>query len=503
MSKTPPTDDLERDPYGAGVAGPPWILGHRGVPRDAPENTLVSLRRAMELGLDGFEYDLQACATGEGVLLHDETLDRTTDHVGAIAELTLPELTGVDAGGWFHKRFRGEPLALLGEALELEGERPAAPPLHMIEVKASYLVPEVARRVAEFEDRLGVRLASFDRAACVEARSLGLAAMLLAVEASEEDRRFVRDEGLAAYSVGPGGWGPEVFAREWDCERWSWSLDDPDELLWAARAPLFGWNTNEPHRALAARALASLAPADAGPWPVGPMPLEVASVSGEAEAHGSWSGRWGPVARLRNPMRHPVDVDVDLLVRGGAFEVEGLPCRATLEAGGEFELPFALAGGSWSPGEDPRLIVRFSWGNGPGRRAGDLVLDTTLERRRTATLQRDTQRLAMLVEGPGRVGGSMVIRRRGSELSARVEDPAGLDGVRALVRLGSAVRRGAMGVRVALPPDFDERDGGVAFSAGFEGLDEAGEVVLRRWCGGIPGGTAHGAPGRLFPGRRG
>jgi hypothetical protein len=327
--------------------------------------------------------------------------------------------------------------------------------------------------------------------------------MLLAVEASEEDRRFVRDEGLAAYSVGPGGWDSDVFDREWECERWSWSLDDPDELLWAARAPLFGWNTNEPHRALAARALARLAPGDAGPWPVQPMPLDVATVPGAAGRHGSWSGRWRPVARLRNPMRHPVDVDADLLVRGGAFEVEGLPAQLTLAAGGEAELPFDLAGGSWSPGEDPRLLLRYSWGSGPARRAGDLILDTTLERRRSATLERDAQRLGMLIEGPGRSAGSMVIRRRGNELLARVEDPAGLQGVRALVRLGSVVRKGAVGVRVPLPADFEEREEGVAFSTGFEGLDDAGELALRRWCGGIPGGPAHGAPGRLFPGQRG
>ena len=96
---------------GESVPGPPWILGHRGSPLEAPENTLVSLRRAIEVGLDGVEYDLHACATGEAVLLHDETLQRTTDAHGPVRLRTLPELFGIDAGGWFHKRFVGEVVA--------------------------------------------------------------------------------------------------------------------------------------------------------------------------------------------------------------------------------------------------------------------------------------------------------------------------------------------------------------------------------------------------------
>jgi glycerophosphoryl diester phosphodiesterase len=485
--------------YRAGVGGPPWILGHRGAPREAPENTLASLRRALELGLDGVEYDLQALAEGEAVLLHDDTLDRTTDHSGAVGELSLRELAAVDAGGWFHKRFAGEPLPLLQEALELPVAAQDAAPLHMIEVKDPVLVPQVARCVEEFRGRVAARLASFDRAACVEARALGLQAMLLAEQASEEDRRFVRDEGLAAYSVGPGGWRPELFDLEWPCERWAWSLDDPDELLWAARAPLFGWNTNEPHRALAARALARLAPADRGPWPVRLTPLEVEPDPRAAGAHGAWSGRWRPRARVRNPFGHKVEVTLALLVRGGAFEVEGLPRRLALAAGEEGEVELGVAGGSWSPGEDPRLLARFDLGRGPGRAARELVLDTTLERRRSVTLGRDALRLALLVERPGERAATMVLRRRGRELVVRVEDPGGLEGARAILRLGNEVRRGAAGARAFLPQDFDLRGDGIAFSCGFEGRDADGRRVVRRWAGGVPAGIAHGAPGRLFP----
>src|SRR5262245_41274969 len=105
--------------HGEDVPGPPWILGHRGAPRETPENTQASLRRALELGLDGVEYDVQPSLAGEPVLLHDETLDRTTDLTGPVASRPLSELVHADAGSWFARRFAGEPLPLFEEALEL------------------------------------------------------------------------------------------------------------------------------------------------------------------------------------------------------------------------------------------------------------------------------------------------------------------------------------------------------------------------------------------------
>lgn len=492
------TDELPPPPASS---GPPWILGHRGAPREAPENTLVSLRRALDLGCDGVEYDLHGCATGEAVLIHDATLERTTDHAGPVGELTLPELNGVDAGGWFHKRFRGEPLPLLEEALELDATESGEPALHMIELKDPELVGPVARRVAELAPRIAVRLASFDRRVCLEARDQGLAAMLLAVEAEEDDRRFVRDEGIAAYGVGPGGWTAEQAALDWDCERWGWSVDDPDELYAACRRPLAGFNTNELQRALAIRALVTLAPDDDGPYPVRVAPLEVHPDGRTGGSHGQWSGRWEVVARVRNPLPFPVRAASAFLGRGGAFEVEGLPQVTDLAPGEETEVAFVLGGGSWSPGDDPVFLVRFGWGRGPGRPAGGLVLDADLHRVRTATLGRETLRLPMLQERPGDPEASMTIRRRGRELLCRVENPGGLEEPRALVRLGTQVRRGGVGVRVFLPDAFDEARAGLPFACGFEGRprDDARARRTRRFGGGVPPGLAGGAPGLLFP----
>jgi glycerophosphoryl diester phosphodiesterase len=489
--------------HGGGVGGPPWILGHRGAPREAPENTLSGLRLALDLGLDGVEYDVHACATGEPLLIHDETLERTTDGHGPVSELTLPELSGLDAGGWFHREFRGEPLPLLEEALVLPGGVPGQRPLHMIEVKDPSVVAEVARELSQLPEPLGVRLASFHRAACLEAREAGLAAMLLAVEATEDDRRFVRDERIAAHGVAPGGWDTAAGGAEWDCERWGWSIDAPADLLAACRLPLFGFNTNEPRRALAARALVRLAPG-CERWPLETPELEVGGpgpghlAPPQRGVHGEWSGRWDVVLRLANPFVHPVRVAADLLLRGGAFEASGMPVAFELGPRDEVAVPLTLAGGSWSPGEDPLVVARFDWEAGPGRRAGGLVFDTPLARTRSASLGDEALRVPMLCEHPGQPQASMTLRRRGGELRARIEHDGGARDARAVVRLGHVTHRGGRGVRVPLPATFHRDGRPLPFSVGFEGRGADGERLLRRWCGGLPPGLRAGAPGWLF-----
>jgi glycerophosphoryl diester phosphodiesterase len=478
-------------------AGPPWILGHRGTPREAPENTLVSLRRALELGLDGVEYDLHACQGGEPVLIHDETLDRTTDRSGPVAELAMSELVHVDAGGWFARRFVGEPLPLLEEALELGAPERAV--RHMIELKDPGLVPAVARALARLAQPLAVHIASFHRNVCLEARDLGLPTMLLTEEACEDDRRFVHDERLTAYGTAPGGWDSAAGDARWDCERWSWSVDDPADLLEACRRPLFGFNTNEPERALATRELVRLTPEDRGPFPLELPALEVAPAlqpAPDSLPHGEWTGEWQVRIAVRNPLPCPVQAALALEPRGGAFQGEGWSATFGLDAGARREHSLTLVGGSWSPIEDPRVRLRLAWRE--GRRARELLLDAPLQRVRTLYLAPGTQRLRMLCENPLDLEATMSIRRRGRELLAWVEDPGGSTDVAALVRLGHRVRRGRRGVRISLPGRIGPR--GVPFAVGFEGtVPGTGERRLRRWGGGLPYGLSAGAPCRLMP----
>ena len=97
----------------------PRVVGHRGAVGHAPENTLAGLRKAAELGVTWVEFDVVLTGDGVPVLLHDDTLDRTTDGRGSIAETALADVRTLDAGRWFSKAFAGERVPTLEETLAL------------------------------------------------------------------------------------------------------------------------------------------------------------------------------------------------------------------------------------------------------------------------------------------------------------------------------------------------------------------------------------------------
>jgi len=101
----------------------PWIIGHRGAPREAPENTLSSFELAIRQGADLIELDLHMSADKQLVVIHDDTVDRTTDGTGPIGDLSLKELRALDAGSWLHPKFCGERIPTLSEALDLSAGR--------------------------------------------------------------------------------------------------------------------------------------------------------------------------------------------------------------------------------------------------------------------------------------------------------------------------------------------------------------------------------------------
>ena len=100
----------------------PRVIGHRGAAASAPENTLAGLRRAAALGVRWVEFDVKLTACGQPVLMHDDTLERTTNGFGRVAETTLEELRRLDAGSWFDPAFAGERVPTFAEALALAGE---------------------------------------------------------------------------------------------------------------------------------------------------------------------------------------------------------------------------------------------------------------------------------------------------------------------------------------------------------------------------------------------
>jgi glycerophosphoryl diester phosphodiesterase len=96
------------------------VLGaaHRGASRYAPENTLAAFRLALEHGTPAVECDVQRTRDGHLVVLHDETVDRTTDGRGAVADYVLTDLRRLDAGRWFGPEFAGERIPQLEDVLD-------------------------------------------------------------------------------------------------------------------------------------------------------------------------------------------------------------------------------------------------------------------------------------------------------------------------------------------------------------------------------------------------
>jgi glycerophosphoryl diester phosphodiesterase len=95
----------------------PRVLAHRGGGSFAPENTVAALRVGHERGFRAVEFDVTLSADGELVLMHDDTLTRTTDGKGRVADRTWTELAALDAGSWFAPDFAGERIPRLVDAI--------------------------------------------------------------------------------------------------------------------------------------------------------------------------------------------------------------------------------------------------------------------------------------------------------------------------------------------------------------------------------------------------
>jgi glycerophosphoryl diester phosphodiesterase len=101
----------------------PLIIGHRGASAHTPENTIAAFEQALRYHADGIELDAKLSKDGHVIVIHDKTVDRTTDGVGEVKELTLAEIRTLDAGCKYEKRFQNERIPLLEEVFESVGNK--------------------------------------------------------------------------------------------------------------------------------------------------------------------------------------------------------------------------------------------------------------------------------------------------------------------------------------------------------------------------------------------
>ncbi len=135
------------------------VTGHRGAPDEAPENTISSFRRAIELGVDCIELDARRTLDGELVVIHDKTVDRTTNGTGNVSSYTLEKLKRLDAGSWFSKKYRGEKIPTLREALDVILNNDI---FVEVELKDKGIEEDVGRLLEEI-GAMNVLVSSFDK----------------------------------------------------------------------------------------------------------------------------------------------------------------------------------------------------------------------------------------------------------------------------------------------------------------------------------------------------
>lgn len=120
-------------------------VAHRGASGYAPENTIAAFDKAVEMKADYIEIDVQRSKDGELVLIHDTTVDRTTDGTGKVGDLTFDELRNLDAGSWKGEQFTGEKIPTFDEILDRYHGKIGI----LIELKAPELYPGIEESVAK------------------------------------------------------------------------------------------------------------------------------------------------------------------------------------------------------------------------------------------------------------------------------------------------------------------------------------------------------------------
>ena len=101
----------------------PQVIGHRGAAGYAPENTMASFERALAMDVDAIELDVHPTSDGELVVIHDPTLERTTNGRGFVSAHSLAQIQELDAGSWFDPAFKDQRVPIFREVLEWARDR--------------------------------------------------------------------------------------------------------------------------------------------------------------------------------------------------------------------------------------------------------------------------------------------------------------------------------------------------------------------------------------------
>ena len=233
------------------------IVAHRGWSGLAPENTLAAFEMAMaEPDIYAVELDVHLSKDGVPVVIHDHTIDRTTDGHGNVSAYTLDELKRFDAGGWFDSRFAGERIPSLDEVLALAKGRCL---LHVELKTAGDLYPGIEAKVVEALRKRGMTdqavLSSFDHDSMMRAKEAGPEIDTCLIFLGKpvllaEQLRITRASGLSIHYA----YMTKKLMDQMEglgIDTGLWTVDDPEHLAKiAAEYPQARVTTNYPDRLL-------------------------------------------------------------------------------------------------------------------------------------------------------------------------------------------------------------------------------------------------------------
>ena len=150
-----------------------YSIAHRGGLAYAPENTLAAIKNAIKIGADYVEIDVHLSKDGEVVVIHDDTLDRTTDGTGLVREKTMKDLMRLDVGRWFSYEFEGEKVPTLGEVFDLAKDKIGV----VIEIKnGPYFYENIEKKILDIAEEKGmlskIIVISFDHEAIKRVKAI-------------------------------------------------------------------------------------------------------------------------------------------------------------------------------------------------------------------------------------------------------------------------------------------------------------------------------------------
>jgi glycerophosphoryl diester phosphodiesterase len=228
------------------------VIGHRGASAHAPENTLSSFRLAAAMGADAVELDVQLTKDKKIVVIHDSTLNRTTNGSGSVSDLSLNEIKSLDAGSYFHPMFAGERIPELMEVFsEYRGNFSVNVELKSFKINRM-LVELTLECIKDWEMQDRVLISSFNPYLLMLSHKLapGIPLGLLVARSFGKLGRFILRKGFThqAYHPDVSLVTPAMIkklhseGKEVNC----WTVNDSDKMRQVASWGVDGIITNYP-----------------------------------------------------------------------------------------------------------------------------------------------------------------------------------------------------------------------------------------------------------------